>query len=111
MAYGDVTYSYILGGSTVTSAATPHDLYGGAYQGLSDLNVADVLMITLAASTGLATIGPSGTGGQIPGMFLSPSAQLNLLALTRDDASQLKVHRQTTNNPVIYWTVWARRPL
>ena len=111
MAYGDPSYAYISGGSTATSAATPHDLYGGLYGGLSDLNATDILLITLSASTGLASIGPSGTGGQLAGFFLAPSAVLTLPALTRNDASQLKIHRQVASNPVVYWSVWSRRSL
>ena len=109
--YGDVSYQYLMGGSTATSAATPHDFYGGAYEGLSDLNANEVLIITAAASTGLARIGPSGTGDQIAGVVLSPSQLITLPPMIRTDASQMRLHRETASNPIVYWSLWVRRPL
>ena len=113
MAVNDSNFRIAFSGSTAVSGAAVHDFYGGTFTGLSVLNASEVVIIQYAASTGLGGIGVSGTGlqGNIVGLMVTPSLIYEMKPMLRSDASQLFITRQGTNSPVIFWTVWARRPL
>ena len=109
----DTNWLFLAGGSTNASDANPHNLFGGTYGGLSQLNISEVVTVKVAASTGLGAIGPSGVGTQPhnAGIFLGPSNQITLLPMLRQDASQLYLNRVGVNGPIVYWQIWVRRPL
>ena len=112
MAYSDPNYRFLMGGSTIVVGAASHGLFSGtSYGGLSDLSATDVVKITMSASTGFAAVGPCGTPRQLAGIFLAPSAMITTLPMTRIDASQMVIQGIGTNFPVVYWSVWSKRPL
>ena len=104
----DNTYTYHMGGSTATSAATGHRLMG-LYEGLSLLNQHAPVFINLAASTGLAALSLTANAGS-DGMVISPSGLLDLPILRAAEASRLEIARIGANNPVVYWSVWRVYP-
>ena len=115
MAYQDTNWLHLAGGSTATSAATLHDLYGGTYTGLSRLNASQVVRLQVATSNSFARLGASFTGLQpyaYNSIWLAPSnIVVELPPMLVHDASQMKLMRHTAENVVVFWNLWMRRPL
>lgn len=113
MAMGDTSYEWISAGSTATSADTAHVLYG-TYNGLSDLNAGEVLIIDVHASVNDLFLLPSdAASGVQAGRFISGSETgfQSLMPLRRSDASQLHIINKTAGeNGTAFWTIWTRRP-
>lgn len=98
-------YRYQSGGSTATSAATGHLLFG-AYNGLSLLVNGHRVKIQVGASTGIAALNGGAANAGTDGMILAPSSLYELPILRAGDASQIQIARQGANNPVVYWSIW-----
>ena len=112
MAYGDPSYRFVGGGSTATSAAAAHNLFG-TFQGLSALNATDVLLIMVSASGGDARLSLDPTRGATNDTSLrlfSSASTFDLPPMTVANASQITFAREGANNPVIHWTTLARVP-
>ena len=101
----DYLYRYQSGGSTATSAATGHLLFG-AYQGLSLLANGHRVRIQVSASTGIAVLNGGAANAGTDGMVLAPSNLYELPVVRAGDASQIQIARRDTNNPVVYWSIW-----
>ena len=111
------TYSLFAAGSTATSAATPHNLYGGTYTGLSAIPSDYGVRIVLASSNSPFRIqtggsAPPGTPIGFGGIYLAASPAISTLPdLLASDASQLHVIRALAENSVVYWQIWLRSPV
>ena len=100
--------------STATSAGTAHLLFGN-YQGLSQLNNSEVVLLHVSASAGGAyTIQNVNTGIVGEGMMVNPAAigepAWFLLQMRAGDASGLHMFRFTTNNGIAGWSLFRRLP-
>lgn len=107
MGYGETYFSMLASGSTATSAATAHLLFG-IYGGLSLLNQNDVVNVqlqptvadvrlwnsTVTNNTGLR-LGTAGSAYDLPPMRVG-------------EASGLHIARDTTTNTTVLWTIWNR---
>lgn len=101
----DYLYRYQSGGSTATSAATGHLLFG-VYDGLSLLADGHRVKIQVGASTGIAFLNGGAANAGTDGMVLAPSSLYELPVLRAGDASQIQIARASTNNPIVYWSIW-----
>jgi len=112
MAYTDTNYTFVAGGSTATSAATAHNLFGN-YGGLSNLNSKEVLLLIVSASGGdlRLSLNPSNGATNDSTLRLQAAASLfDLPPMTVQNASQITIAREGSNNPVVFWTALARVP-
>lgn len=108
--YGDTRYSFLAGGSTATSAATAHRLYG-IYGGLSLLNQDDVLNILVSASGGDCRMSLNPAAGATNDTSLrifSAASLFDLPPMAVSEASQITIAREGSNNPVVFWTILRR---
>ena len=113
MSAGDKSFQYVISGSTVTSAATAHNLFGN-YGGLSDLSASEVIFVTLFASGGDLRISADPAIGATDNTGLritTAGSNYDLPPMKVTHASQMTFAREGTNNPNPLWTVWVRRPL
>lgn len=112
MAYRDVNYSIVGGGSTATSAAGAHNIFGN-FTGLSNLNANEVLILVVAASGGDARLSLDPTKGATNDTALrlfSAASLFDIPPMTVANASQITVAREGANNPVVFWTAMVRVP-
>jgi hypothetical protein len=112
MAYKDTNYVFIAGGSTATSAATAHNLFG-KFGGLSNLNASEVLLLVVCASGGDARLSLDPAAGATNDTALrlfSAGCNFDLPPMTVANASQITFAREGANNPAIFWTALARVP-
>jgi len=112
MAQGDKTFNWLASGSTATSAATAHNLFG-AYTGLSQLHPEEAVFVQIA--TTLADIRISGSAGSPAtnntGLRLTVSASTyDLPPVRAANASELTFAREAATNATALWTLWARKP-
>ena len=107
MAYGDIYFELYASGSTATSAATPHSLFGGN-GGLSSLNQNDVVFIQVV---------PTGADARLwnldvtnnTGLRLSTAASVfDLPPMRVGNASTLHFVRDAAANSTANWTIWTR---
>ena len=107
--YGDVYFKIIASGSTATSAATAHLVFG-TYAGLSTLNNNDVVNVQLNAVTADCRVWDS-TVTNNNGLRLSTAASIfDMPPMRAGDASGLQFVRDTGTNSTLQWTVWSRVP-
>lgn len=108
----DTHYSFWAGGSTATSAATAHNIYG-TYNGLSNLSASEVLVIRVYASGGdlRLSLDPTvGATNDSPFRLFVSSSGLDLSRMSVANASQITFARETANNPVAIWHIMRRIP-
>src|SRR3990167_3434675 len=106
--YGDVSFEWIRSGSTATSAATAHLLFG-AYNALSNLNSKDVLLIQVQASAANLRIGPSGSPTNNIGLrVIVTDPYIDLPPMQAGNASLLHFARTATNDATADWIIWRR---
>lgn len=109
MSYGDTYYGIVTSGSTATSAATAHLLFG-AYQGLSTLGQNEIVNIQLIATANDVRVWNS-TVTNNTGLRLTQSASaFDLPPMRAGEASGLHMVRDGSGNPTVLWTVWSRNP-
>ena len=107
MAYGDVYFKMQANGSTATSAATAHLVFG-TYAGLSLLNNEDVVNIQLWA-TGADSRLWDNTVTNNTGLRLTTAASLyDLPPMRVGDASRIHFAREAAANVTMGWTIWRR---
>lgn len=112
IAYGDVRFKFLAGGSTATSAATAHNLFGN-YGGLSLVNQDEVLMLMISASGGdyRLSLNPAGPATNDTSLRVFAAASVfDLPPLPVSAASQITFAREGSNNPVAFWTALIRTP-
>lgn len=112
MAYGEPNFNFLRGGSTATSDATYHSLFG-TYTGLSLLNTSDVVIVLVAASTGQGTLATTLNSLDLLSSqyFITPSGITETLPYVVGTASQMGLIRIGLNNPIVYWSIWTRNSL
>lgn len=112
MALGDVNYVWVQSGSTATSVAAIHNLFG-SYGGLSDLNSNDVLHLQAIARNEFAYVGPSGSISNNFGFVLDPAASVvDFPPMKRTVLESFQFSRGASDSDAtIFWTVWKRQPL
>lgn len=110
--YGDVHYKWVHGGSCATSANTPHNFYG-IYNGLSDLNGAEVVHLQLEAISGNAF--RWGLEGRLEtsaayGILISPAGSvIDIPPIKVSDASAAQFINSVINsNASATFTIWRR---
>ena len=97
------------GGSTATSAATTHLLFG-LFTGFSTLNNNETVLVYLQASGGDFRIGNAAVTNNTGHRFVSASASDFTFPIMRaGDASLLHIMREGANNPICHFAVY--RPL
>ena len=107
MSYGDTFFEIFASGSTATSAATAHLLFGGN-GGLSSLNQNDVVNIQLVFTGADARVWDS-TVTNNTGLRLSTAASVfDLPPLRVGSASILHFVRDAAANATANWTVWTK---
>ena len=112
MSTTDTNYAWITSGSTATSAATAHNLYG-VYSALSQLSASEVLLVQVSASVGdmMISPGPATPATNNLGIPLFTSdAILTLPPIINSSASQITFARLTATNATAVWTIWRRTP-
>lgn len=112
MAATDVNYLYVGGGSTATSAATAHNLFGN-FGGLSLLAQQDVVLIMLSTSGGDArlSLNPAQPATNDTSLRIFAAASLfDVPPMLVSNASQITFAREGSNNPIIHWTALVRKP-
>jgi hypothetical protein len=112
MAYGDVSYQFIRSGSTATSAATAHDLFG-IYDGLSDvLNDDDVTHLQVSASVVDFRLGPSDVITNDNGLKITAAASLiDIPPIKVSDARIFQFVREAATDASALWVIWQRNAL
>jgi len=109
MAYGGVYFELFASGSTATSAATAHSLFG-ANGGLSLLNHQDVVFIQIVPTGADARVWNS-TVTNGTGLRLSDAGSVfDLPPMRVGSASTLHFTRDAGANTTLYWTVWTQWP-
>ena len=111
-AYGDKNFAYVISGSTATSAATAHNLFG-LYQGLSLLGQDEAVFIQVFASAADIRLSgdPTTSATNNTGLRLTTAgSNYDLPPMRVGDASQISFAREASNNASPIWTVWRRRP-
>ena len=107
MAYGDTYFEIFSSGSTATSAATAHSLFGGN-GGLSSLNQQDVVNIQLNFTGADARVGDTNLTNNT-GLRLTMAASVfDLPPMRVGSASTLHMIRDAGTNATVLWTVWTR---
>jgi hypothetical protein len=112
MAYGDPRYTHQFGGSTVTSAAGAHLLFGN-YTGLSLLNSNEVVNVLVSACAGdfRLSLNPSIAATNDSSLrIFSAASVFDLPPLSVGEASMITFAREGANNPVAFWTILKRVP-
>lgn len=108
MSYGDVWFKIISSGSTATSAATAHILFG-SYQGLSTLGNNEVVNVQLVPTAADARVWDS-TVTNNTGLRLSVAASVfDLPPMRVGNASLLHFTRDGGTNSTMLWTIWSRQ--
>ena len=112
MAYGDRVLDWVSSGSTATSAATAHNLFG-TYNGLSLINSDEAVFVQIA--TTLADIRISGSAGSPAtnntGLRITVSASTyDLPPIRAANASEITFAREAATNATALWSLWVRRP-
>jgi len=109
VAYGEVFYEIYSCGSTATSAATAHSLFGGN-GGLSLLNQNDVVFIQILPTANDLRLWDSAVTNNT-GLRLSVAACVfDLPPMRVGSASVLHFLRDSATNATANWTVWTRWP-
>lgn len=109
MSYGDPFFDVFSTGSTATSAATAHLLFGGN-GGFSNLNQNAVVNIQVVVTGADARIWDS-TVTNNTGLRLSPSASaFDFPPMRVGGASTLHFIRDAGTDATANWTVWVRVP-
>jgi hypothetical protein len=112
MTAGDVNYKFLAGGSTATSAAGAHNIFGN-FGGLSNVSAGEVLLLVISSSGGDMRISLNPTAGATNDTSLrlfNSTCNFDLPPMTVANASQLTMSREGTNNPVINWLAMVRVP-
>ncbi len=112
MAAKDTNYVWLAGGSTATSAATAHNIYGN-FGGLSNVSASEVLLLIVSSSGGDARLSLDPTKGATNDTALrlfSAGCNFDLPPMAVVNASQITVAREGANNPVIFWSALVRVP-
>ena len=111
MAYGDIHFSYVQSGSTATSVAGAHNLFG-VYGGLSLLNNDDVVFATVFASAADIRISASAASPATNDQGLRitiAGSNYDLPPIRVGTASQMTFARDSSNNNASpHWTLWVR---
>lgn len=108
MSYGDTYFRMVSTGSTATSAATAHLLFGNV-TGLSLLNQNTVVHFQLNAVTADARVWNSTVTNDSGGLRLTTAASIfDMPPMRAAEASLLHFARDTVTNTTILWTVWER---
>lgn len=108
MAYGDTHYSFLTSGSTATSAATAHLLFG-MYQGLSTFGENEVVNINLVPTGTDARVGNPVSNNT--GLRLAVAASnFDLPPMRIGAASRLLFNREGSTDTTVLWAVWRRVP-
>ena len=108
--YGDTRYEWVKSGSTTASAATAHLLFG-TYNGLSQLNANDAVIVQVIPVTNSAEILPNST--LTPGMLVSTSQPLyqDLPPISVTNAKLLHFRNNVgASNSTVKWVIWRRVP-
>lgn len=108
----DVNYIIFAGGSTATSAATAHNMFGN-YAGLSNLSTSEVVILMVSACAGDLRMSLDPTRGATNDTSLrlfSAASTFDIPPMTVANASQITIAREGTNNPVVFWTALVRVP-
>ena len=111
---GVTPHKLLTSSSTATSAGTAHLLFG-AYDGLSQLNNSEVVLVYVAASAGgVYSIQGNNLGLVSQGLMIAPATTGEpayfLMQMRAGDASGLHFFRFTTNNGIADWSVFRRLP-
>ena len=112
MASLDPNYVFVTSGSTATSAATAHNIFG-LYSALSQLSASEVLLIQVSASVGdmMLSPGPATQATNNIGIpIFTSDAILTLPPIINSSASQITFARLTATNSTAVWTIWRRAP-
>lgn len=113
MAYRDTSYVWLAGGSTATSAATAHNIYG-TYAGLSTINANEVVILMVSACAGdlrLSLNPAAGATNDTSLRLFSSASTFDIPPMTVVNASQITMAREAgTNNPVLFWSALIRVP-
>ncbi len=112
MAAKDTNYVLLAGGSTATSAATAHNIYG-TYGGLSNLSASEVLILLVSACAGDLRLSLDPTKGATNDTALrlfGAGSTFDIPPMTNANASQITMAREGANNPVLFWTALVRVP-
>jgi len=112
MSIGDTQYAWVNSGSTKTTSASAHNLYG-SYGALSNLNASEVLLIQVSASVGdmMISPGPATPATNNIGIPLFTSdAILTLPPIQLSAASQISFCPMTATSTTAVWTIWRRTP-
>lgn len=108
MSYGDTYFRLVSTGSTATSAAGAHLLFG-SYTGLSTLNNNAVVHFQLNAVTADARVWDNTVTNDRGGLRITTSASIfDMPPMRAAEASLLHFARDTTTNTTLIWTVWER---
>ena len=112
--FGVTPHKLLTSGSTATSAGTAHLLFG-AYNGLSQLNNSEVVLVHVGASGGgTFSIQGNNLGVVAEGLMIAPATTGEpawfLMQMRAGDASGLHFFRFTTNNGIADWSVFRRLP-
>ncbi len=113
MAYKDTSYTLLAGGSTATSAAGAHNIYGN-FAGLSKINANEVVALVVSACAGDLRLSLDPTNGATNDtalrLFAAGSA-FDIPPMIVANASQITMSREAgTNNPVLFWSALVRVP-
>jgi len=112
MAYRDVNYVIIGGGSTATSAAGAHNIFGN-FTGLSNQAAGEVISLIVSACAGdlrLSLDPKTGATNDTALRIFSAASVFDVPPMTIANASQITMAREGTNNPVIFWTALVKVP-
>ena len=104
--YGDSNYVIVSAGSTATSAATAHSLFG-SYTGLSLLNNDEVLNIQVYASANHLRLWNTTVSNNV-GFRVEGNATAEWPAMRTGAASLLHIARETASDASANWTVFKR---
>jgi hypothetical protein len=113
VSYKDTNYIWLAGGSTATSAATAHNIFG-TYNGLSSLNANEVVILMVSACAGDLRVSLNPAGGATNDTSLrifQAASTFDIPPMTVANASQITMARETgSNNPVLFWAAMIRVP-
>lgn len=112
MAYKDTSYTWLAGGSTATSAAGAHNIFG-TYGGLSSINANEVIILMVSACAGDLRLSLDPTKGATNDTSLrlfGAASTFDIPPMTVSNASQITMAREGANNPVLFWGAIVRTP-